>query len=270
MTWNGLLFLSLALPAQAAAPGESSRDESAARLDFMKESVKGYVMTRSDDPSAAIKVLPEPAFRIGKQPGEMADGAIFLWADEVGRPEAAAQVFLLKTKTEPGGFWLHEFTSLSTRPLVADERGATRWRPSVPGLTFRPLPGAPKPGTTPAVRLRQMRSLAGGFKAEDDFGDRGWQVVRMLTTPIARYGKAGGTPEDGALFAFVIGTGTDPEVFLFIEDRPGPDGPAWQYALAPMTCFALKVRRDGQPVWSLPRRDSEDPSRTFYDMRYRP
>lgn len=270
MTWNSVLLLALALPAQVAAPGEAARDGSAARLDFMKASVKGYAMTRPDDPSAPIRVLPEPAFKIGKQPGEFADGAIFLWADEVGRPEAAAQVFLLKTRTEPEGFWLHEFTSLSTHPLVASERGATRWRPAQPGVTFRPLPDAPRPGASPALRLRQMRAIAGGFKAEDDFGDRGWQVVRLLTTPISRYGKAGGTPEDGALFAFVIGTGTDPEVFLFIEDRLTPEGPAWQYALAPMTCFALKVRRDGQTVWTLPRRDTEDPSRTFHDLRYKP
>ena len=45
------------------------------------------------------------------------------------------------------------------------------------------------------------------------------RVLRLLTTPVARYGKAGGVVEDGALFAFV--EGTDPEVFLFLEVREG-------------------------------------------------
>ena len=74
-----------------------------------------------------------------------------------------------------------------------------------------------------------MRAVADEFIADDDFGGGGkYHRLRMLTTPIARYGKAGGTVEDGALFAFV--EGTDPEVFLLIEARAGEKGPAWHYA----------------------------------------
>ena len=263
------LLIALALPGQTTSADAPEGREALDRLKLMKESVKGFTITRADDRESAIRVLAEPAFRLGKQGvGNVFDGAIFLWADATGRPESAMQMFLLKTREEPKGIWLHEFTSLSTRPLTATDRGEIRWRPAQPGLTFRPLDGAPKPGATPAQRLRQMRELAGGFRATDNFGDRGWLALRRLTTPIARYGKPGGAPEDGALFAFV--TGTDPEVFLFIEDRPGAAGLEWQYALAPMTCYALKVERDGRQVWTLPRRNSEDPSLTFYDMRFIP
>ena len=266
------LTTSLALLASlfaAQAPGEVTPKEKEERLALMKESVAGYEITRSDDRAASIRVMPEPAFRIGKQGvGDLTDGAIFLWTDEVGRPEAAMQMFLLKSRDDPQGTWLHEFTSLSTRPIVAVDSGVTKWRPARAGLVFLKLDGAPKPATTPTQRLRQMRDLAGGFRGEDNFGDRGWRKVRMLTTPIARYGQPGRTPEDGALFAFV--EGTDPEVFLFIEARPGAGGLEWQYALAPMTCYALKVERDGREVWTLPRRDSGDPSLPFFDMRYEP
>lgn len=264
-----LTLVAASITGLAEIPGEVTRKEQADRLVLMKKSVSDYVITRSDDKRAVITVLPEPSFRIGKQGmGDLVDGAIFLWADDVGRPEAAMQMFLLVNAGAPDGVWLHEFTSLSTRPLTAVDRSATKWRPSEPGLVFKPLEGAPKPATNPVQRLRQMRALAGAFRAQDDFGDRGWLVVRMLTTPIARYGKAGGTPEDGALFAFV--TGTDPEVFLFIEARPGPNGLEWHWAMAPMTCYALKVERDGKPIWSIPRRNSEDPTKPFYDMVYKP
>jgi hypothetical protein len=74
--------------------------------------------------------------------------------------------------------------------------------------------------------------------------------------------------EEGALFAFAIGT--DPEVFLMIESRPNPAGGfRWEYALAPMTSFEVKVSWKGNDVWTLPRRkDSFDPNEPFYDMYY--
>jgi hypothetical protein len=113
-----------------------------------------------------------------------------------------------------------------------------------------------------------MRAMAAEFRTEDNFGDKGWEVLRLLTTPIARYGKAGATPEDGGLFAFV--EGTDPEAFLFLESRPGASGPEWQYAFAPMSCWALRAEHKGQPVWSLPLRDTSMPSKPFFDLTYRP
>ena len=113
-----------------------------------------------------------------------------------------------------------------------------------------------------------MHALAAEFHAEDDFWGRGWNALRLLPKPIDRYGKAGGIPEDGALFAFVLGT--DPESFLFIEARPGAKGLEWQYAFAPMTCWALKAEHKGRPVWSLTLRNTDIPFRTFYSRVYQP
>jgi hypothetical protein len=186
----------------------------------------------------------------------------------VGRPGAAAQVFLLNVAGRPDGQWRHEFTSLSTGTFTATEGGKARWLPMVPGVTFQSIPGAPKPADTPQQRLRQMHTLAAEFRAEDDFWGRGWNALRLLPRPISRYGKAGGKPEDGAMFAFVLGT--DPESFLFIEARPGAQGLEWQYAFAPMTCWALKAEHKGRPVWNLPQRNSDLPFRTFYSRVYQP
>jgi hypothetical protein len=143
-----------------------------------------------------------------------------------------------------------------------------RWSPKEASVVFKPVPDAPKPAATPSQRLRQMRTIADDFRAEDNFGNVRWESLRMLSTPIARYGKPGGKPEDGALFAFV--EGTDPEVFLFLEARPGKQGLEWQYAMAPMSCWPLKVERKGQVVWSLPLRRTDDASKPFFDRVYRP
>jgi len=96
------------------------------------------------------------------------------------------------------------------------------------------------------------------------FGEKGWSELRLLPTAISRYGEPGTKLLDGALFTFVLGT--DPEVFLFLEARPGKESPEWQYALAPMTVFALKVSYRGKAIWELPdRHASWDPSKPFFD-----
>jgi hypothetical protein len=257
-------------PVSADPPAvEKSRDLNARRLKFMKESVEAYELTRKGEAGFVLKLQPEPAFRLGKQgDGVVLEGAIFLWADEVGRPGAAAQVFLVETAGRPDGQWRHEFTSLSTGPFAALQGGQPRWLPTLPGVIFLPIPGAAKPADSAPARLRQMRDLAGQFRAEDDFWGRGWNLLRLLPTPISRYGKAGASPEDGALFAFVLGT--DPEAFLFIEARAGANGLEWQYAFAPMTCWALKAEHKGRSVWSLPSRTFTAPFQTFYSRVYQP
>ena len=254
----------------ASTLGQASADPSpgsaAARLAVMKSSVAGYEFTRQAGP---ITLQPEPAFRLGNQANGILEGAIFLWIDAAGRPEAAAQVFLHKDRDNPDGKWLHEFTSLSTGRFVASQGGTPRWSPSEPGLFFRPVPGAPKPASGRAQRLRQMRVIAGEFKADDDYGDEGRIVpLRLLTTPVLRYGKQDAVLGDGNLFAFV--ERTDPEVFLFIEAREGADGPEWQYACAPMSCWPLKVEHNGRRVWEVPRRSTDDPSKPFFSRTYRP
>ena len=112
------------------------------------------------------------------------------------RPEAAMEAFMLKEPDAPDGKWIHEFTSLSTAPADRQPRAAKpRWHPGRTRVSkFRPMPGAqaPKPATSPALRLRQIRAIADEFAGRGQLRrQRGWTALRMLTTPIARYGKAG-------------------------------------------------------------------------------
>ena len=70
------------------------------------------------------------------------------------------------------------------------------------------------------------------------------------------------------LFAFALGT--EPEVALMIEARRGGSGGLrWEYGLAPLTSFEVKVSWKRTQVWSQPwRKFAKDPSDTFYDMYY--
>jgi hypothetical protein len=270
MTILAPVYLSLAIIVQAPAGEPNAAGASAERLKFMKESVRVYELTVAGSRGGVLKLQENPAFRLGKQYAtNLEDGAIFLWTGEHGRPEVAIQVFEDKSAEAPPGPWMHEFTSLSPTTLTAMRRGQTWWAPTTAGLEFKPLPGAPKPAESAAQRTRQMRSLAAGFRASDNFGGKGWSELRLLPTPISRYGELGTKLVDGALFAFVIGT--DPEVFLFLEARTGKEGLQWEYALAPMTVFAVKGSYQGKTVWELPDRLRENhPSHPFFDRWYVP
>ena len=72
--------------------------------------------------------------------------------------------------------------------LTATRNGAVRWSPRTPGVVFKPVPEAPRPARSLAQRTRQMRELAAGFRASDDFKANGWTELRLLPTPILRYG----------------------------------------------------------------------------------
>jgi len=238
-------------------------EDAAVRLAYMKDSVSPYRIHRTAAGSPLFRLRAEPIFRLDNPVSGVKDSAIFLWTDpETGRPEATIQMF-----RAPTGYWIHDWTSLSTSPIVAEVRTKAVWRPK-PGVTFRPVPKAPTPAANPQARLRQLRAMAEEFSATDDFLAAGWSQLRLLPKPWLRYGKAGSGVEDGALFAFAIGT--DPEVVLMIESRSDPAGVRrWEYALAPMTSFEVKVSWKGNEVWTLPhRKDSFDPTEPFYDMYY--
>src|SRR6516165_4438207 len=118
------IALALAGPAEAPAGGPDAAGKAADRLSFMKDSVRVYEITRDGDRADALKLNPEPAFRMGRQNAQdIEEGAIFLWTGAAGRPEAAIQVFLIKNAEHPRGLWLHEFTSLSPRRLTAVRYG---------------------------------------------------------------------------------------------------------------------------------------------------
>jgi hypothetical protein len=255
-----ILFLSASLLGQAVEVTPKP-DE---KLEIMKRVASSYRFVLDGDRSGPLRLGNDPSFRMGKQSADnVLDGAIFFWSGVEGRPEAALQAFQVKDQSAAGGHWVQEFISLSPGTFVSERDGKPIWAPRKPGVEFKAVPGAPKPADTATQRSRQMRALAQEFRVSDNFKNRGWSELRLLTTPVARYGKAASAVLDGALFAFALAT--DPEAFLFLETREGTGGLEWQYAFAPMGCFEMKGTHDGKVVWTvLYKKDAYDPSMTYF------
>jgi hypothetical protein len=237
------LTLGLAGQAVPPPPDPDKPEESPARLAYMKKSVTIYSIHPADDRSTTYRLISEPVLRYSNPVGQSRDGAIFLWTGAQDRPEVAVQVSVIAN-----GFWSHQCTSLSTRPLVALTRSGPVWKPRVGGVQFQAVPGSPRPAEKAEARLRQMRALAEGFATEDNFQGESWQKLRLMAKPFHRYGKEGTESIDGSVFCFALGT--DPELFLMIEARPGADGPGWHYAFAPITVYELKASYKGKEVWA--------------------
>ncbi len=257
------LPLLLGLVSQSPTPAGDSPDDLKARLDFMTKSMTMHDIHAIDERGAKFRLRAEPVLRFTNPVGGSRDGGMFLWLDEAGRPVVATQILW-----NPRRIWAQEFSSLSTSPLIAKSADGRVWNPSRGGVSFQPVPGAARPADTAERRLRQMRQIAEGFSAEHYYRGQTWNQLRLLTKPLARYGKPDSDVQDGALFCFALGT--DPEVLLILGSRTGKDGPDWQYAFAPMTGFELKASWKGTAIWSKPAEangSARDPRNTFHIRR---
>jgi hypothetical protein len=258
------LPLLLGILGQAPPPEGKMPESPAERLKFMKESVAGYSVHPRQDESQTDRLLADPVLRFTNPVGGAPDGCVFLWIGEGDRPSAAVQAYW-----NPKHVFAQELSSLSTTPMKATSSKVGDWSPSRAGVEFKPIPDAPKPAETPERRLRQMNALAEGFSARHFFKEKTWNQLRLLTKPFIRYGKPETPILDGALFCFAHGT--DPEVLLMIEARPGKEGAEWQYAFAPMTGFAVNASWKDKEIWSRPLQvysSTSDPSSTFHVRRY--
>jgi hypothetical protein len=219
-----------------------------------KREAAEYRIVLHTKPATASALRDEPVLRWTNPVRDTDDGLVLLWLSR-GRPEAVACFY--RAKLGGRSTEAHEFHSLATVPLTATRGGGTVWAPRAPGVSPGPVPGAPRPASTPAERLRQMRALAREFKASVDLENGGTQL-RLLSQPLFRYESE----TDGALFAFVLTT--DPEVLLIIDDRVGDGGHAWHYAFARMSNHSLVAKHRDRVVWGMPADlDETNPSKPY-------
>lgn len=259
--------LALGVIAAARVEAEETAEAAANRLDFMKRSVGDYVVTAEEQKPAEL--IAEPLLRWNNPVSNVPDGTIFLWKDARSQPVAIVQVFILGNTKD---LWLHEFQSLTTTPLSVKQGTASTWNPRRGGITYKPLADAPAPADTRTARLTQMRQIAKRFQFQDDFEGKSRWELRLMTTPLYRYGTDEGEGEvvDGAIFAYAHGT--DPEGLLLLEARRDGSGALkWSHALAPMTGYALTARDRDQEVWSIGwRQPPYDLNEPFVCVEYHP
>jgi hypothetical protein len=266
-----ITFLLGGFAALAANEPPKAKDDEAARerLAFVKSKADGFVIATEKEPDKPLVREKEPVLRFTNPArGTNTEGTIFLWLSG-DRPAAIAA---LRINPENGTVW-REFSSLSDQSLVCKRDGKTIWAPATGALVKKPLPEAPEPAATPALRLVQMRRQAERFKAEFDHLSAGrWETLRLLPQPIYRYTAEKGTVE-GAIFALV--QANDPEALLILElTRPAGDAkPTWTYALARASSQPMRARLDDKEIWTVKAywsnpRAKEDPYQETADGKF--
>jgi hypothetical protein len=241
-------------PSRVDGLGSSSEQ----RQRFAQEAAAAYRFRLTPGLNGATRLVAlerEPLLRWNNQVVREDDGMLFLWtAGNKGRPVAAAQFFLVERQ------WHHEFQSIADGPFEA-RNGEWVWKPSKAGLEWKSA--GKLAGDSAAQRLRHIKSWIGQFTAAvdpDEAFERPEQL-RLLTTPVYRYTSPESGIVEGEVFAFV--QGTNPEILLLVEACA--DG-TWRYGFARMSCFYLRVYRDGQIVWRAEREPvpTPDPASTYF------
>lgn len=258
----------------AVAAGPLSAQEPATevsdRLEYMTRSVADYRITAAGSRGESLQVrrIEQPLLRWDNPVSNVPDGTLFLWTDQQARPVAIVQVFIAAGTDDS---WLHEFQSLLDGPFDVRRADQPVWTPERAGIEWKSLPDSPAPVASRAGRLTQMRQFAKRFSAEDDFEGKSRWELRLMPTPLHRYGGADNDNAilDGGLFAYAHGT--DPEALLMLEARTTKSGPAWFYALAPMTGYALRIKDRGTEVWAIDaRKPPFKPEEPFFITKYLP
>jgi hypothetical protein len=263
-----LLVLSSALSEEP----EKADDVAAERLQFMLGTVQDLEAVadadrRSADGGSANRwtLYSQPILRWSNPVAGIRDGIVAMWTDGA-RPVVLAQVFPTKDNV-----WIHEFQSLAPGPFVMRQGPRVIWEPRQAGETFHSLSDAPPPADSAARRLAQMRAIAREFTAFDDFRihhadkETTRHQLRLMANPVYRYEMPSRQVLDGAVFPFVLGT--DPEVFVVIEARDKGDGSrAWEYLLAPLTCWGLEVKHKDKTVWTMDERFGKHSARDTYHI----
>jgi hypothetical protein len=287
MTLAGLLLATCRIQSVAAEdqPALEDPQEETKRLsERIENSIDWYEVLPDSSAKTALKPLPVMRWRNVAR-GQDGEAMMVVWAHN-GRPVAMASIFPWEgylchefgslsrqaklvardqtaiarpavpasnakndsTKKSAGG--KAETVQLST------DNATVVWSPSTAGLEFKTVPDAPAPADTPTARLRQMKAIAERFKGtmtgwKGDNSDR--EELRLLLRPLYRYElKEAKEPtpnlQDGALFAFVMGT--DPEIVLILEAVGPANEFVWQYAFARATSGGLEAKLDGAVVWT--------------------
>jgi hypothetical protein len=237
---------SAAKDAGQAAERKLLREQSGARI-------AGVKVTCLDAPNLAGELVKNPLTSYTDEPLFIDAATVWAWTlKKEGRPLALCKVEHYDVARLPrAGEWLYCFTSLSTRLVHAEWPDGHEFTARQPGVSFRDIPAADRPGETPAARQRQMKDLSRHFTASFDIDQNRKEELRLLTQPLYRYSDPEAKIVDGTVFTAAV-NGTNPTAMFLIELQEEGDQQFWRFAVAAMTDGAVVVKYDGKEVWSKP------------------
>ena len=278
LKWNrwSLLAAGLLLTVSARADepppvAENRSAQSRVLQAIYREGAESYEFYADAEHRTKLTREPQPVLHWAS-PNDWS-GDIFVWQRH-GRPEVVGCI-LSGPANSSGRMFFHEFHALSLLPLPRQQFPDGKiWAPESTGIEFRPIPGAPPPAESRPARLVQMRTLAKQFDVRTLFDNAEWEL-RLLPQPMFRYQPPAENASrdwlDGALFTYVLTTGTDAEVLILIEaHRANASGDwQWQYAPARITNRPAWIRLGDDEVWRVEGHTEEAgvitrPYTTFY------
>jgi hypothetical protein len=217
-----------------------------AALDEFLADAKTYRMTLGSSPAKSLEFSAQPLLHWGNPARRGEDGAVFVWLKD-GRPEVIGSVFEYTLREQR--VRKHAFHSLSDQPIIASFNDVEIWSPKAAGVNFAVVPDVEPPADNPRRRLTQMRELARQFSAELIDLREGKSELRLMSQPLIRYEPTAGPTQDGAIFAFAVGT--DPEAMLLLEARKSGETTRWEYAFARFHFVTLTAKHNGKQVWQV-------------------
>ena len=240
------------VPGAPAAEAPAAGAPKAALEEFVAEA-QTYHMALHGASAARLELSPQPLLHWGNPARNGEDGAVFAWLKD-GRPEVIGSVFEFPAR----GVVVrkHALHSLSDQPIIAMYDNVEVWSPKSSGVKFTAVKGAEPPSDNPRRRLSQMRELARQFSVElIDLKDSK-SKLRLMSQPLIRYEPKSGGTQDGAIFAFAVGT--DPEALLLVESRKSAGATRWEFGFARFHFVTLTARHEGHEVWRV------EPDRDMY------
>jgi len=230
------------------------------RLEAMRAQAAAFEVSFIEKGGEA-RLNSAPVFRYDDQPRGFVDATLWVWEVD-GVPVAIGKVEDCLNISNGRPYWQYCFTSMSSGRIQVSHPDIEPWRANGPGLTFAEIPDGPVAASSPAARLRQMKSMAQRFSASlVRVKDK--QEQRLLPTPVHRFIDKSSGVTDGAIFSLTT-NGTSPTILLPIVLQQSNDESttAWKYAIACMTADAATVRLDERTVWE---KEMTYRPRTFFD-----
>jgi hypothetical protein len=213
-------------------------------IEYYQRTAEAYEFRLGDESNAQLTVSPKPLMSYAHPSGDgHTHGVFFVWT-HLGRAELVGSIWswglMGQTRTVR-----HEFHSLSTVRLEPVRVGQLTWTPTT-GIQLTPIPGAASPQRSAALRLAQMRSLAGEFTGFSTPHGRELRL-RTLPQPLYRYESKRPDVLDGAVFGMFAEW--DPDIILLIEARKTDDDFKWVYGYGRFNGCPLRLEHKGVEVW---------------------
>ncbi len=246
-----LAALSSALSFTAQAQDEPRQEDASKNAEFQRwlnyyqDVADAYDFYLASDPKNRLEVTPKPIMSYS-HPVAMrgTHGAFFVWTRR-GRPEVIGSIWSDELQGGEMRTVMHEFHSLSLEPLLPVRIGDYTWAPQS-GIDLTPIPDAPAPKASAALRLAQMRSLAEDFTGFST--PHGEEIrLRTLRQPLYRYESKLPEVLDGAVFGMF--KDWDPEMMLLIEARQTDKGMQWHYAVGRFNWRPVRLTYKEVDVW---------------------